>query len=215
MNRQHSNPFVVSELKPQRLDGSKRGVYQLTAQSAHPTRIVGRDEDGMPVEDTIPTVSWRHFVMPSGCINKVPIRTSSASPEDDNSMAYEQMVTVDLITAGAIPLAMCPYSTEYTHITRGPFVKPQPGEEACAGDEANGGCSHMKALMERRKAKVRTKHEAEVRRIESMKNDEIERMQRGIVAGVGEVMAKHLAPQDAASAARNRLRTGKGEADAG
>ena len=208
----NQSPFVVPELRPERRDGGKRGVYQLNASSAHPVRHIGRDEDGMPIEDTIPTVTWRYFVTASGCINKVPIRTCSVSSNDVDGQQYEQSVTISKIERGWIPLSLCPYSTEYTHITKGPFVKPPAGETECQGDEANGGCSHMKALMKRRQEKVLKKHQSEVRRIESMKNEEIERMRDGIVEGVGKAMANAM---DSVNAAKNRLRSGKGEPDAG
>lgn len=208
----NQNPFVVSELHPERRDGSRRGVYQLNATSAHPVRHIGRDEDGMPIEDTLPTVAWRYFVTSSGCINKVPIRTCSVSSNDVDGMHYEQMIESEKVERGWIPLALCPYSTQFQHITKGPFVKPPAGEEDCGGDEKNGGCVHMKALMVRRKEKVLKKHTAEVRRIEAMKDDQIERMRDGIVEGVGKAMANAL---DVASAAKSRLRTGKGEVDAG
>lgn len=211
----NQNQFVVTELRPERRDGGTRGVYQLNASSAHPVRHIGRDEDGMPIEDTLPTVAWRYFVTASGCINKVPVRTCSVSQNDVDGQHYEQMITSERIAKGWIPLALCPYSTTYTHLTNGPFVKPPAGEEDCGGNEREGGCSHMKALMARRRAKVLEKHNREVARIESMKNDEIEKMSKGIADGIGEAVAKHMSAPEHLAAAKNRLRSGKGEVDAG
>jgi hypothetical protein len=200
------SPFVVSELRPQRRDQHGRGVYQLTATSASPKRFTGRDEHGMPIEDTLPTVYWKYFVMPSGNVNKVPLRTGSVFSKHVDAVAYETETITELIESGCIPLWLCPYSTDYTHITHGPFAKPPAGEEACGG--AEDGCSHLKKIMKVRQERVLTKHNAEVKRIEAMKDDQIERMAKGMVEGVGQAMAKHLTAQDALNAGKNRLRKG-------
>jgi hypothetical protein len=205
------SPFVVSQLTPQGTDGRPAGIYQLDANSVSPTRVVGRDENGMPVEETVPTVYWRHFAMPDGGWNKVPLRTGSVFSMHEDAVAYERMVTTDLVRAGAIPGWLCPYSTEFTHLTRGPFVPVPAGEEDCGGNEQAGGCKHMKALMARRKAIALEKHTAEVRRIESLKSDEINRMRDGIVEGVGTVIGKFMSAQDGLAASRAKLKAGKGE----
>ena len=193
-------------MQPQRLDGTRRGVYQLHAASAHPIRHIGRDELGRPIEDTLPTVDWKYFVTMSGCINKVPVRTCSVSAEDTDGMNYENMVTTEAVQAGWIPLSMCPYSTEYTHITRGPFVKPPAGEEQCDGAES--GCSHMKALMKKRQHAAKERADAAAKLLTSKRDDELAAMRDGIVAGVGEAIVK---AQEHLSAGKNRLRSGKGE----
>lgn len=212
MNQQ--SPFVVTQLVPEGNEGRPAGVYQLTANSVSPQQFVGRDDMGMPVYETIPTVYWRYFAMLDGGWNKVPLRTGSVFSMHEDAIAYERMVISDLIRAGCVPGWLCPYSTEYTHITRGPFVKIPNGEEACNGDEASGGCVHLKALMAKRQKAALDKHTAEVTRIESLKDDQIARMRDGIIEGVGGAIAKHLAaaaPQDVMKASKQRLRDGKGE----
>ena len=204
MSDQRESPFVVQQLRPQRVGGTA-GVYQLTQASTHPTAIGGRDSLGHPIEETIPTVYWRYFVMPDGCINRVPLRTGSVFSMDVDAQKYEQETVHDLITEGAIPLSLCPNSTEWTHITKGPFAKVGDGQD-CGGNEKAGGCEHMKKLMEARKAHVLEKHRAEIKRIESMRDEERKNeaalLRDGIVEGVGQVMAKHLQQ-------KQRLREGR------
>lgn len=199
------NPFVVDALKPEGLGGKGGGVYQLTATSVNPTRVIGRDEVGMPIEDTIPTVPFRFMVHPCGAINKVPIRTGSVPSMEPEAQKYEMQVMTDLIGAGWIPLEMCPYSTAYTHITRGPFVKPPAGAEDCGG--APGGCQHMKAVMEERTKRAAAKHKAEHDRVYAMKHEDTQKLIDGLTEGLGQVLAR----QNDAKANRERLKAGKGE----
>ncbi len=203
------SPFVVSQLTPEGSDGRPAGVYQLTANSVSPSRVTGRDENGMPVEETVPTVYFRHFAMIDGGWNKVPLRTGSVFSMHEDAVAYERMITTELIRAGCIPGWLCPYSTEHTHLTRGAFVKVPDGASDCGGNEAAGGCSHLKEVMVRRKAVALEKHMSEVRRIESMKDDQIDRMAKGMIEGVGTAIAKHLSAQDQLAASRQKLRKGE------
>lgn len=213
MSDPRESPFVVQQLRPQRLGGTA-GVYQLTQASTHPTAIGGRDANGLPIEETVPTTHWGNFVMPDGCVNKVPLRTGSVFSMDVDAQKYEQETLHDLITNGAIPLALCPNSTEWTHLTKGPFAKIGDGRDCGGRPNATGkigatpadGCEHMQKLCETRKTHVLEKHRAEVRRIESMRDEERKHeaamLRDGIVEGVGQVMAQHLAQ-------KQRLRDGK------
>jgi hypothetical protein len=208
------NPFVVTELTPRSRDGSDNRKYELTKQSAHPTRVVGRDDLGRPVEETVPTVYWKPFLMIDGCINKVPLRTGSVPSMHTEAVAYENETMYDLIIDGCIPTENCPYSTKHSHITRGPYVRIPEGESDCGGSRAEGGCAHMRALAIKRKAAVRADYDKREEEFSKMQRSEMERMREGIVAGVGEAMATHLAkmsPQQRVEAGRNRLREGKGE----
>lgn len=203
MSQPQKNPFVVDQLRPERLGGGQGGVYQLTAASVSPTRVIGRDEIGMPIEDTIPTTHFRQMVHPCGAINKVPMRTGSVFSMEPEAERYEQQQMRELIASGWIPLEMCPYSTEYTHITHGPFVKIPAGEQACNGDP--GGCVHMKKVIEGRIALARQKHDAEYARVFAMKHEDTQRMIDGISEGVGAALSRHITDN------RKNLRTGKGE----
>lgn len=209
MTNAQQSPFVVTQLRPEGDGGRAGGVYQLTASSVSPTRFCGRDENGMPLEETIPTVHWDYFVDPAGNVCKVPLRTSSVLSMDTEAVRYEQMVVTDLLRTGWIPLSKCPFTNEYHFIVGGPLAKPPKGVEDCGGSK--DGCNHLKAIIEKRQERTATKARKEVERIEAMKADEISKMREGIVEGVGEVMAKHLAAQDDRKLAKNRLRDGKGE----
>lgn len=213
MSNPQKNPFVVDQLKPERLGGGQGGVYQLTASSVSPTRVVGRDELGMPIEDTIPTTHFRLMVHPHGGINKVPMRTGSVFSMEPEAERYEQQQMRELIAQGWIPLELCPYSTEYTHITRGSFVRPPAGETDCGGKQ--GGCQHMHAVIKMRTDRARQIHEAEHAKVYAMKHEDTQRMIDGISEGVGAALARHVDAAGAAKANRANLRAGKGEADNG
>lgn len=203
---QHNSPFVVDQLRPEGLGGKSGGVYQLTASSVSPSRIVGRDEIGMPVEDTVPAAYHRALVDPHGNVTKVPMRTASVFSMEPEAERYEQQTTRDLISAGWIPLDVCPYSTEYTHLTRGPFVKPPAGEEDCGGKP--GGCSHMQAVIRERLKRSRAIFDADQAKLTTMKTEDVERIQEVTAKAFGAAMREHF-PDPRAN--RTNLRTGKGE----
>lgn len=206
-----NNPHVVQQLRPVNPTGTSTATYQLTKASVSPTRIVGRDARGFPIEETVPTVYWRPFLMLDGCINKVPLRTGSVPSMHGDAIAYEHETMYDLVVAGCIPAWLCPFSTSYTHLTHGPFVTPGPGEEDCGGSAAEGGCSHLKKVAAIRKQFVLENYNRDMERFASEHRAEFERMRDGIVDGVGAAVAKYMTPQAKAEGARQRMRDGKGD----
>jgi hypothetical protein len=194
----NQNPFVVEELRPINPNGQSTATYELSKASVSPSKVVGRDARGMPIEDTIPTTHWAPFLMLDGCINKVPLRTGSVFSMHADAVAYENETVTDLVTAGCIPAALCPYSTKYQHITHGPFARPLAGESDCGGSNGPLGCSHLQRIAAERQAGVLAKHNEDQERFSKMRDDEVKRMQDGIVAGVGEAIAKHVAGVPAA-----------------
>ena len=205
------NPNVVEQLRPTSRNGENNTLtYQLTKQSVHPMRTVGRDARGFPIEETVPTVPWQPFLMLDGCINKVPMRTGSVPSMHADAKAYEQETLYDLIVAGCIPAWMCPYSTHFASWTHGPFVAAPNGETDCGGSTAAGGCDHLKAVGEIRREHVREIYRLDVEAFTkdqaNARKKEFEDMRDGIVAGVGEAIAKHIVPtsQQALDARRNR-----------
>lgn len=200
----------MQQLRPVNPTGQSTQTYQLTKASVHPTRIVGRDERGFPIEDTVPTVYWRPFLMVDGCINKVPLRTGSVPSMHADALAYENETLYDLITAGCIPAWLCPYSTNFSYITHGPFATPPAGETDCGGSTAEGGCVHLQKIAKVRKDEVLRRYNADQQRFAAQYAEEFNRMRDGLVAGVGEAIARHM-PQPSVQAARQRLRDGKGE----
>jgi hypothetical protein len=189
-----NNPNVVQQLRPVNPTGTSTATYQLTKASVSPSRIVGRDERGFPIEETVPTVYWRPFLMLDGCINKVPLRTGSVPSMHADAVSYENETMQDLIMAGCIPAWLCPYSTMYASWTHGPFAKPPAGESDCGGSHAEGGCSHLKALAAVRKKAVADAYNADLERFASQNAAEMTRMRDGIIAGVGAAIAAHIVP---------------------
>lgn len=204
------NQFVVENLRPVNPNGTSTATYELSRNSVHPERVIGRDSRGFPIMDTIPTVYWGWFLMPDGCLNKVPLRTGSVYSKEAEAEAYEHYVTKELIEAGCIPAQFCPYSTRYAHLTFGPFVPPQHGETDCGGSAKEGGCEHLQALGKLRRedqAEKMRKFEVEMRKA---KEEEILKLRDGIVQGVGAAIAQHVAGNaDGASQRKKNLRDGK------
>ncbi len=195
------SPHLVSELRPEGANGARGGTYQLNANSASPTVIVGRDDIGMPIEETLPHGPWREFVHPSGSLNRVPMFTSVG----DSSLEftrYGQQLEKELVQSGWIPSEMCPYSFEYKHFIGGSFVKVPKGEVDCGGSKSDGGCVHLQKVIEGRLASTLKKHEANQIALTSMKMPDVEKMMSAAVAaGIG--MADPKAAK-AANAARLR-----------
>jgi hypothetical protein len=207
MSQQHS-PFVVSSLRPETMTGQVGGVYQLTNASVSPTRIIGRDEIGMPIEDTVPAAYWKYFVHPCGAINKVVLRTAAVFDMSPEAERYEIQVTREIVGQGWIPLAMCPYSFELSHVTGGAFVKVPDGEKDCGGKP--DGCDHMKSVIASRVARAKKKHDDDERALHAIKHEEAERMIAAVSEGVGIAMARHADPKAARKAMSSHL-AGKGE----
>lgn len=207
------NPFVVQELRPSSPTGQSTATYQLTKASVHPLRQVGRDARGFPVFETVPTAAkWAEFLTADGCINRVPLRTGAVPSNHADAIAYENETIYDLIVDSWIPADLCPYSTKYANLTGGPFVAIPPGDRDCGGRP--GGCDHLKAVAAARQALVLENYNRDLARFSSQRDEEYNRMSQGIVAGVGEAIAKHLtaspAPaQSARQAAAQRLKDGK------
>jgi hypothetical protein len=219
------SPFVVTELRPVNKDGQEQATYQLSKASVSPQVQVGRDARGFPQLETVPTVPWKPFLMPDGCINKVPIRTGSVPSMHADAIAYENETVTDLILAGAIPAWLCPYSTKYSHLTDGPFAQLPTDEHGhpiasdCGGSHQPAGCLHLQAIAKVRRDEVFRKHQAEMETFSKQRDVEYERMRGELVKGIGEAvgesMAKHMAanltPQQRAEAAKQRLKDNKSD----
>lgn len=215
---QMHNPHVVTELRPVNKEGQETATYQLTKASVSPQRIVGRDARGFPKFDTVPTVPWKPFLMPDGCINKVPVRTGSVPSMHADAVAYENETVYDLVMAGAIPAWLCPYSTKYTHLTDGPFATPENGERDCGGSYDEGGCEHLKKIAAVRRKHVLDSYQLEMDTFAKQRDVEYERMRAELVEGIGDAMgqamAKHFAantPQERVKNARNRLKANESD----
>ncbi len=195
------SPFVVDSLRPQGSQGRGR-LYQLDANSASPTVVVGYDELGMPIEETVPHTHWRAMVHPAGGINKVTLRTCAPADMEPEGVRYENQQMTELIGSGWLPLSECPYTFAYAHIKGGPLIKVPAGEKDCGG--APEGCKHVKEEIAKRLAVALKKHNDLQAKAQSMKTEDVERMM-GIV---GDAIKGQT---EARTAAKSRLV--KGEQD--
>lgn len=200
--------FVVDQLRPEGLGGGAGGVYQLTASSVSPSRIIGRDEVGMPIEDTVPAAYWRYMLDPAGNICKVPLRTAAVFSMEPEAERYEQQQIKELIGSGWIPMDLCPHSTEYTHITRGPFAKAPAGVEACDGKKSETGCEHMQKVTADRRLRSKAKHDAAQTKLTTMSTEEANRQLEQTTKAFGMALAQHMPDP---SRQRQNLARGKGE----
>lgn len=206
----HNSPFVVDQVRPVSPDGQSTQTYQLSRASASPSRVIGRDARGLPVEDTLPTVPWRPFLSMDGCINKVPMRTASVPSNHADAVAYENETVSELVSVGFIPAWLCPYSTKFTHLTNGPFAAPPPGVTDCGGSNNEKGCEHLQAIAKVRREEVIRLNNLAEQQFSAKRDEEFNRLREGIVQGVGEAIAKHVGPQSRTERAQ-KLRDGKGE----
>ncbi len=212
----NSNPFVVQQLRPINPTGQSTATYELTRASTNPTRIIGRDARGFPIEDSIPTAAkWGYFLMPDGCVNKVPLRTGSVPSQHADAIAYENETMQDLLLAGAIPAWVCPYTAKFAYITGGPFVTPPPGEHDCGGVNSEHGCAHLQKVAALRKAEVRRVYNLDLERFNAQRDAEYDRMRRELVEGVGEAIARHATPSPQAIRAARADRARDGKSDPG
>lgn len=190
-----NNPFVVDQLRPVNKDGQSDLTYQLDKASVNPQRVVGRDARGMPKLDTLPTVTWKPFLMLDGCIHKVPVRTGSVPSMHQDAVAYENETFYDLIVAGCIPAWLCPYSTRFQHITNGPFADPPIGVRDCGGSNQPGGCEHLRAIAEERKKLVLENYEREMKTFAAdrdKKHESLRQEMRELVLGIGAVVGEAI-----------------------
>lgn len=198
-----ANPFVVNQLVPENRQGG--GIYQLNDLSVSPTRFVDVNEEGLPVEETIMALAKSaKFVDRDGNICDVALRTGRVPSEDPEAVRYEQIVTFELIRAGQMPLASCPYTNAYRHIKGGPLMKPPAGEQDCGGKP--DGCAHMLKEIERRRAVCRERHEKQQQQFRSMGEGDIKLMMEAFGKVFGDAVA------NAAASGRANLR-GPGEQD--
>ena len=211
-----TSQFTVAELKPERIGGGSNQSYNLTQSSVSPTRIVGSDEAGMPVEETIPTAYSRYFVGLDGCIKDVPMRTAAVFSMEPEAERYEMVVAKEIIAAGQMPLEVCPYTFQFQHIKRGALVAVPPGETDCGGSPklirggdgqiVSGGCEHMQKVIDLRKANTRAKHDKLQESSKNLKSEDVQVMMEATAKAFGVAMQQNARDQN-----KDRLRGGQGE----
>lgn len=218
-----NSSFVVSTLRPESLGGAGGLTYQLTVNSTNPTRVVGVDDAGMPVEESVPAAYSRMFVGLDGCLRDIPMRTGAGCSMEPEAERYEQVVLKEIVKAGVLPVEACPYTGQYSYITHAPsLVKIPDGERDCGGNATlirdgsgqltSGGCVHMQKVITDRKARARKKHDDIQTKAGSWKSEDVERMNTAMADSIGAAIGKHLGG-DPAKANKARLRNGQGEAE--
>ena len=183
MSDDDKSQFLRTTLVPERIGGGKTETYQLTADSVHPTKVVGRDEYGQVIDETIPICKHREFVTRSGCINNVPIRTAPGNAPDHEALQIEQYTIARVIRNGFLPVDECPFTLDYRTIVGGPLVKPKAGEVACEGKV--GGCEHLHRVMAMRRERSLAQWRAEEDKAARMKSEEI----ANLATAVGQAIA--------------------------
>jgi hypothetical protein len=158
---QAATAFTVGQLRPPS-DTRAGGVYQIEAGSASPTRVVGRDKLGRPIEETIPTCYYQNWVDPGGNVMKVPMRTASVFSLDAEAKRYEDETTIDLLRSGWLPMHLCPLTPVFRNVTHTPYLVDNPERvEDCGGKP--DGCEHLRPIVAERQrlAKLRYQEQEE------------------------------------------------------
>lgn len=179
------SPFVATALNPQRIGGNSK-FYELTSSSVTPTKTYV-DIDGNVIEERIPVHYSQEWVMPNGCINNIPMRTSAVFSMEPIHAVYEQTMSADLIRGGAMPLSECPWTNKYSFITGGTLARSKTPGEDCGG--APKGCSHMQAAMASRKATALKKFEEQERLDNAKSEKDILKMAKTIGVVMGEMQS--------------------------
>lgn len=192
-------------------------VYQLSNNSANPTRLAGRDENGIPREETLCALAkWERFVDTSGNVMDVPLQCGRVFDPGPEAERIDMAQRRDQIRAGCLPLNECPHTTKYIDwvgaANDGALVPLPDGEKACQGkkepaDHPPGvpffGCDHMEKVIKKRRELARKRHDA----LQAQSADE---RTLGIAREVGVGVAQAMAATPG-SAQRSRLTEGKGE----
>ncbi len=216
-----NSQFVVDSLRPESLGGDKGKTYQLTVSSTNPTRTVGVDDAGMPVEESVPAAYSRMFVGLDGCIRDVPMRTGAGCSMEPEAERYEHVTMREIIKAGVLPVEVCPYTGSLKYITgANSLVKVPAGESDCGGSPAilrdtsgqvtSGGCVHMQTVITERKARSLKKHDETNVKYTTMSPAELSRINGDMADAIGVAIAKNI---PSLTNGRARLRDGKADAE--
>jgi len=204
-------------------------VAQLTESTVSPTLPGGRTPEGIPIEETVmPLAKYAVFVDRDGNLCKVALRTSRVLDMSSHSEKYEETMRKDQIAAGCLPLAECPYTSEYKRITNSPTllgelpegVKPCDGSPVGEARVERGpdgrlrqagahtledACEHLKPVIVARRKAARERYEASLKVNRMIPSETATEMVRAL----GEGLRGNA--QNDAKAARQKLSQGKGE----
>lgn len=204
-----SNPmerFVVPQLVPENRQGG--GIFALSNESVAPIRMV-RGPDGIPREETICTLAKSaRFVDRDGNVCTVPLRTGRVMSNDVEAVRYEQVMLIDQLRGGSIPLEVCPHTMQFVAFKPGQLV-PNPNNVIDCGGHPEG-CQHMQAVIDERRAVSRAKWQADQRQVEELSKGDVKAMFEGFAEAFGDTLGNALDAHSARQASKQGLR-GKGE----
>jgi hypothetical protein len=184
---------------------AKQKIALISERNVGVHRIVGRDRDGVNVEEKVCPIPRNEVVLDLDG-NEVTISLDNGRIPSPEGARYGHNKREDGIrSAGWLPRAECPFTTRYHHLVRGPLVQPGDDEEACDG--APGGCPHYQAVRASRQAKA--KQAAKERN--AMPGDE----GAAAIVSLGESIKAwteaQMAQAPGLAESRQRLRAGQGE----
>lgn len=136
------------------------------------TRRVGSDEDGLPIEETIPSLEGLVMYDRDGNRLHVPTSCHRAKVKGQHQEMYKAQIIKDLLTEGYLREDRCPH-VAVEALGDKPPVDPPKGFATCKGPEpfdketGLGGCEHLRPIVERRRQLARNR--AKMRKNEAAK----------------------------------------------
>lgn len=186
---------------------AKGKIAPISAASVGRHRILGRNSDGVNVEEKVCPIRGEVFMDLEGNYGHHPLENGRI-PSPEGARAGQILREEGIQLLGWLPIAECPFTQRYHHLVKGPLVAPGEGESDCGGKPE--GCSHWWKIQKSRAAKAKA---AAVERNRTPDTSNVAAM--GQVAESFASIAKWADAQMAAAPtvkdARTRLRDGKGE----
>jgi hypothetical protein len=183
---------------------AKGRIARISAGTVGVHRIIGRNSDGVNIEEKVCPIVGELFVTRAGNVAHHPLECGRVASPD--GARYGQGLREEGIRDhGWLPLGECPYTERYHHLVKGPLVAPPDGERDCGGKP--DGCEHLHRVMTERRA--RSQVDARARKAT---RDGAGAAQ---LVKLGESIARwtevQMAGAPSVAAARTRLREGRGE----
>jgi hypothetical protein len=183
---------------------AKGKIARISADTIGRHRIIGRDENGLNIEEKVCPIQGEVFLDRGGNYAHHALengRIPSADGRKNSLLKREEGIR----DAGWLPQAECPYTERYYHLVKGPLIKPPAGEKDCGGKPE--GCEHWWAIEKARKAKSSADARVRKSKARNAGDDAIRELGESIRGWTQAQMAS--APD--IKTARGRMREGRGE----
>lgn len=132
---------------------AKGKIAPITAATVGRHRILGRDRDGVNIEEKVCPLYSETFMDRDGNEMQMPLENGRIrSPEGARAGQIAREEGIQLL--GWLPKVECPFTLRYFHLVKGPLVAPDEGEKDCGGSPE--GCSHWHSIRTSRMGKART-----------------------------------------------------------